>query len=106
MNKVDFVEEMRNRKDISYAKAELIFDTVFGTMKKALADGERIEVRGMFSMAVRDYPGYLGRNPKTGEAIMVAPKKLPFFKVGRDMICRLNPGKIHSDKVGQVSIRE
>ena len=52
-------------------------------MKQALVNGERIEIRGFGSFSIREYDGYDGRNPKTGEKVKVAPKRLPFFKVGK-----------------------
>jgi integration host factor subunit beta len=54
-------------------------------MTAALRSGERIEIRGFGSFVVNDYKAYLGRNPKTGEPIEVKPKKLPFFKVGKEL---------------------
>jgi integration host factor subunit beta len=52
-------------------------------MSKALANGDRVEIRGLCSMYVKDYKAYTGRNPKTGEKVTVPPKKLPFFKCGK-----------------------
>ena len=60
-------------------------NTVFGEMENALIKGERMEIRGLGSFKVKQYDGYKGRNPKTGEIIEVAPKKLPFFKVGKEL---------------------
>jgi len=54
-------------------------------MEEALVKGERVEIRGLGSFKVKNYDGYTGRNPKTGEMINVAPKKLPFFKVGKEL---------------------
>ena len=58
---------------------------VFGEMENALVRGERMEIRGLGSFKVKQYDGYKGRNPKTGDIIEVAPKKLPFFKVGKEL---------------------
>ena len=66
-------------------KAEEVVNTVFGEMETALIRGERVEIRGLGSFKVKKYDGYKGRNPKTGEMIKVASKKLPFFKVGKEL---------------------
>jgi len=73
-------------------KAEEVVNTVFGEMEKALVKGERVEIRGLGSFKVKRYDGYKGRNPKTGEIIDVAPKKLPFFKVGKELKERADVG--------------
>lgn len=85
MNKSEMVEALAAKKGISFKKAEEIIYTVFETMTKALLEGDRIEIRGFGSFVVNDYKAYTGRNPKTGEAIAVKPKKLPFFKVGKEL---------------------
>jgi integration host factor subunit beta len=85
MNKSEMIEALAARKGISFKKAEEIINTVFETMTKALLEGDRIEIRGFGSFVVNEYKAYTGRNPKTGEAIAVRPKKLPFFKVGKEL---------------------
>ena len=54
-------------------------------MPSALEKGDRVEIRGLCSFHVKDYEGYTGRNPKTGETVEIAPKKLPFFKCGKGL---------------------
>jgi len=54
-------------------------------MADALAQGDRVEIRSLCSIFVKKYGGYTGRNPKTGEKVKIAPKKLPFFKVGKEL---------------------
>jgi integration host factor subunit beta len=90
MNKSDLTRALNREMDIPIRKAEEIVDTVFDTMSKSLVSGDRIEIRGFGSFTVRPYDGYTGRNPKTGEKKAVAPKKLPFFKVGQVLRDRLN----------------
>lgn len=85
MNKSEMIEALAAKKGISIKKAEEIINTVFETMTKALLEGDRIEIRGFGSFVVNEYKSYTGRNPKTGEAISVKPKKLPFFKVGKEL---------------------
>ncbi len=84
MNKSDLTKALSKEYDLPLRKAEEIVDMVFGTMAKALVNGDRIEIRGFGSFTVKEYEGYTGRNPKTGEGIAVEPKKLPFFRVGKD----------------------
>jgi len=70
--------------DLPIRKAEEIVDRFFDTMSRALVAGDRVEVRGFGAFTVREYRGYTGRNPKTGVKTVVEPKRLPFFKVGKD----------------------
>ena len=65
--------------------AKVIVDNIFDAMKESLERGERIEIRGFGSFVMRQYGGYEGRNPKTGEIVDVPPKKLPYFKVGKEL---------------------
>ena len=85
MNKSQLIEALAKEEDLALKKAEEIVNTVFGEMEKALVRGERVEIRGLGSFKVKNYDGYEGRNPKTGEVIKVKPKKLPFFKVGKEL---------------------
>ncbi|MBI5657250.1 MAG: integration host factor subunit beta [Geobacter sp.] len=85
MNKSELIEELAARKGLSYKKAEEIVNTIFDAMADAMMDGDRIEIRGFGSFVVNSYKSYTGRNPKTGESIDVKPKKLPFFKVGKEL---------------------
>ena len=85
MNKSQLIEALAKEEDLALKKAEEIVNTVFGEMEKALVRGERVEIRGLGSFKVKNYDGYEGRNPKTGEIIKVKPKKLPFFKVGKEL---------------------
>jgi integration host factor subunit beta len=85
MNKSQLIEALAKQENLPLKKAEEVVNTVFGDMEKALIRGERVEIRGFGSFKVKHYDGYKGRNPKTGEVIDVAPKKLPFFKVGKEL---------------------
>jgi len=85
MNKSDLVEALSKGKDLTKTKAEEVVDLVFSEMTNALVVGDRVEVRGLGSFKVKSYDGYKGRNPKTGRQIKVKPKKLPFFKCGKDL---------------------
>jgi integration host factor subunit beta len=85
MNKSELIEALAQQKDFSFKKSEEIINTIFDSMSSALEEGERIEIRGFGSFVVKDYKPYTGRNPKTGEPIKVKPKRLPFFKVGKEL---------------------
>jgi integration host factor subunit beta len=63
---------------------------IFEGFTKTLNEGGRIEIRGFGSFSVREYGAYTGRNPKTGDKTQVGPKKLPFFKVGKELRARVN----------------
>ncbi len=90
VTKSELTERISEKLKLTNGKAEQIVNCVFDSMVKALQDGEGIEIRGFGSFTVREYKAYEGRNPRTGETVYVAPKKLPFFKVGKDLKERVN----------------
>jgi integration host factor subunit beta len=90
MNKSELIDALAEKKGLTYKKAEEIVNIVLDTMSDTLVEGGRIEIRGFGSLVVKDYKAYVGRNPKTGEEIEVKPKKLPFFKVGKELRERIN----------------
>ena len=85
MNKVDLIQVLKDSNNLSKSEAETVINLFFGQMSEALAQGGRVEIRGLCSFFVKKYSGYTGRNPKNGEFVKVAPKKLPFFKVGKEL---------------------
>jgi integration host factor subunit beta len=86
MTKSELVGKLAERIDgITQREAEVIVNTIFGSMKDALLRGKRIEIRGFGSIKVKNYKSYKGRNPKTGQQIDVPEKRLPFFKVGKEL---------------------
>jgi integration host factor subunit beta len=85
MNKLDLIEELRNKTELNTSEARNVVDLFFDEMSNALANGDRVEIRGFCSFYVKPYKAYTGRNPKTGEQTRVKPKNLPFFKVGRKL---------------------
>jgi integration host factor subunit beta len=89
MNKSELVAALAQKKNLSFTKAESIISTIFESMADTLISGGRIEIRGFGSFVVKEYDAYTGRNPATGIAIKVKPKKLPFFKVGKDIKVRV-----------------
>lgn len=90
MNKSELVETLASENGLTYKKAEEIVNLIFDAMADTLTSGGRIEIRGFGSFVVKDYKSYMGRNPKTGEVIKVSPKRLPFFKVGKELRERVN----------------
>ena len=85
MTKSQLIEVISERAKITKSRAETIVNCIFETMSDAMAKGEGIEIRGFGSFTIRSYEGYTGRNPKTNTPVTVEPKKLPFFKVGKDL---------------------
>lgn len=90
MNKAELVLRVAEKAKVTQKVAKVIVDTIFEGMKNSLVKGERIEIRGFGSFMVKNYRGYRGRNPKTGEIVNVSGKKLPFFKVGKELKERVN----------------
>ena len=85
MNKIDLIQALKDSSNLSKSEAETIINLFFDKIADALAHGERVEIRGLCSFFVKKYGGCTGRNPKTGELVKVAPKKLPFFKAGKEL---------------------
>jgi integration host factor subunit beta len=85
MNKSELVERLAERAKITKKRAEQVVNLVFDQMTQALKRGERIEIRGFGSFTSKAYDAYTGRNPRTGETIHVPAKRLPFFKVGKEL---------------------
>jgi len=85
MNKADLIEALQNQTDISKNEAEAVVRLFFDEMADALANKDRVEIRGFCSFYVKKYKAYAGRNPKTGEHVKVKAKKLPFFKCGTEL---------------------
>lgn len=85
MNKSELIEVFSRDGGLNRQMAEYVVSEVFEAMTEALVKGEGVEIRGLGSFTVKEYQPYTGRNPKTGEKIAVGPKRLPFFKVGKEL---------------------
>ena len=85
MNKIDLIQALKDANHLSKSEAEAVINLFFDNMAEALAQGERVEIRGLCSFYVKKYKTYTGRNPKTGKKVKIKPKKLPFFKVGKEL---------------------
>jgi len=90
MNKSDLVEVLSKKAGITMKRASDVVDTIFDTMTDELVKGNRIEIRGLGSFTNKTYTAYTGRNPKTKALIHVPPKRLPYFKVGKELRQRVN----------------
>ena len=90
MNKLELINELKNKMDITSPEANLVVNIFFDTISDALIQEERVEIRGLCSFVIKEYKGYTGRNPKTGEAVEISSKKLPFFKCGKELKQRVN----------------
>ncbi len=90
MNKSELVDSISQKLKLPLHESSSIVTTIIKTMSDSLANGDNIEIRGFGSFMVKTYGAYCGRNPKTGDKIEVPPKKLPFFKVGKELKERVN----------------
>jgi integration host factor subunit beta len=93
MTKADLIDIIADRLKMPHGRAELLVGHVFDAMVDALRRDEGIEIRGFGSFSIRTYREYEGRNPRTGEAVHVKPKRLAFFKVGKELRERVNNGR-------------
>ena len=85
MNKFELIQALKDTTDLTKPEAATVVDIIFNEMADELAKGGRVEIRGLCSFHVREYGSYTGRNPKTGERVKIKPKKLPFFKAGKEL---------------------
>ena len=93
MTKADLIDAVAEKLKLPRGRAELLVGQVFESMVEALRRGEGIEIRGFGSFSIREYKEYEGRNPRTGETVHVKPKRLAFFKVGKELRERVNDGR-------------
>lgn len=91
MNKSDLIQSITEKvQDLSSKEIEIIINTLFDKMTEGLASGKRIEIRGFGSFEIRVRGSREGRNPKTGQQVLVKKRKVPFFKVGKELKERIN----------------
>lgn len=93
MTKSGLIRALEKQGNIPSSEAERLVNSCFRSMIEALYRDDRIEIRGFGSFANRNYKSYEGRNPKTSRVVKVAPKKAPFFKVGKDLKERVDAGR-------------
>ena len=85
MNKLELISALKNEANISKSEAAKVVQIFFDNMADAMARGERVEIRGLCSFFVKEYKSNTGRNPKTGDKVIIRPKRLPFFKSGKEL---------------------
>lgn len=85
MNKLELMADLSKENGIKRSEAKTVVNMFFNEMADTLANGDRVEIRGLCSFYVKKYKSYTGRNPKTGEKVKIRPKKLPFFKCGKEL---------------------
>jgi integration host factor subunit beta len=106
VNKAELATEVAKRTKVSQKVAKVVVDSVFEEMVKALKKGERVEIRGLGSFVIRNYGSYQGRNPKTGVTVTVLPKRLPYFKVGKELKERVDLKKEGAPQAEQPEQKE
>lgn len=99
MTKADLILAIADRLKMPSGRSEAIVDTIFDGMVEALRRGEGIEIRGFGSFTIREYKSYQGRNPRTGETVHVKPKRMAFFRVGKELRERVNEGRTKAGAV-------
>jgi len=85
MNKAELIEALKDGNGLTKAEAAKIVNLFFDEISSALEKDYRVEIRGFCSFYIKNYKAYTGRNPKTGTTVSVHPKKLPFFKCGKEL---------------------
>ena len=85
MNKLELISTLKERADLTKAEAAEVIKIFFDSLADAFVAGERVEIRGLCSFHIKEYKSYVGRNPKTGQKVKIPPKRLPFFKCGKEL---------------------
>jgi len=85
MVRAELINQVAQKLGLSKGKASIAVNTVFNSITEAMIKGDKVELRGFGSFTVRERDPRQGRNPKTGETVKVPPKKVPFFKAGKDL---------------------
>jgi integration host factor subunit beta len=90
MIKLELIRALKKETRLNKIDARNVVEIFFEEMAKALANGDKVEIRGLFSFYVKHYKAYIGRKPKTSEQVKVKPKKLPVFRVGKELKKRVD----------------
>jgi integration host factor subunit beta len=85
MNKLELISTLKERANLTKAEAAEVIRLFFDSLAEAFVKGERVEIRGLCSFHIKEYKSYTGRNPKTGQKVQIPPKRLPFFKCGKEL---------------------
>jgi integration host factor subunit beta len=102
MTKADLVEEVAKVTELTRKDSEVIVDTLFESVIKALRAGDKLEVRGFGSFRVRQRNARVGRNPKTGEKVEVPAKRVPYFKPSKELKDVINNNDSGTPSTAQV----
>lgn len=85
MNKLELISTLKQKTNLTKTEAAEVVKIFFDSLSDAFVKGERVEIRGLCSFHIKEYKSYTGRNPKTGEKVVIPSKKLPFFKCGKEL---------------------
>jgi integration host factor subunit beta len=85
MNKLELISTLKERANLTKSEAAEVIKIFFDSLSDAFVKGERVEIRGLCSFHIKEYKSYVGRNPKTGQKVEIPPKRLPFFKCGKEL---------------------
>ncbi len=85
MNKLELISTLKERANLTKAEAAEVIKIFFDSLAESFIKGERVEIRGLCSFHIKEYKSYTGRNPKTGQKVQIPPKRLPFFKCGKEL---------------------
>ena len=85
MNKLELISTLKDRADLTKSEAAEVIKIFFDSLADSFVKGERVEIRGLCSFHIKEYKSYVGRNPKTGQKVKIPPKRLPFFKCGKEL---------------------
>ncbi len=100
MTKAELIRRLTNTTpSLTKRQVEVVVNTLFDSMRNALARGDKIEIRGFGSFKLRARRMKEGRNPKTGEAVLVPSKKIPFFKVGKELRHMVNGSSLPQESI-------
>ncbi|MBF0202621.1 MAG: integration host factor subunit beta [Desulfamplus sp.] len=90
MNKLELIKALQKKSKLQRYQAVEVVRIFFDGMANALSKGDRVEIRGLCSFYVKEYPGYIGRNPKTSEKVQITGKRLPVFRCGKELKKRVD----------------
>lgn len=85
MTRAELIDELASAGQVSHKQSEVIIEAILDSMKEALAAGDRIEIRGFGVFSLRTRRARRARNPRTGEALVSAPRTAPHFKPGKEI---------------------
>ncbi len=90
MNKLELIQVLKDKTKLNKQEASEVVRLFFDSFTQAMVNGERIEIRGLWSFFMKEYDSYTGRNPKTGKTVQVPAKRMPFFKPGKELKDRVD----------------